>query len=162
MKNVGIIILSLALSSCSLFQSAPNYTILEADGVYASNSPLLFSNIELKGLRKTKKGVLHIKYPILVQNSVTNSPVVIDLTKSQFVVNQSSIPIHCTNGSNDEKNLNLNAGDKKRVLCKIELRPDEKNQLSQRDSRGLISLPVMSKKVSYLQFPVIIRIEEFQ
>ena len=155
-------ILSSYLVKCANLAPLPTYHLTKSGSLIGTNSPSVLTRNKKNPTKTYKNGVLSTHYSAIIKNNSQEKNINILFSKSYIEVNSVQVPVECFNKNRSLGDLNLNPSSKILFECKIELRPDEKNKLKQRDTRGKLTFPYSGQESGNLAFDFVFRIEDFK
>lgn len=141
---------------------APNY-FLRSEMFLEQKGDLIFSNTQTNPYDFQRKSgqTISFDYSFVVKNNSTKNVIMFSTEKSSFKINDSSVPARCVHYRHDDKlRVNLRPGEYARFDCRVEVTANQQNQLMNKDTVALISIPFNEKET--VNFPYKLRIEDFE
>ncbi len=160
-NKLFLFIIFLNCSCTSLSSKIPDYVLIKNGTVIGSNSSVLLPSHQLEAKTEYKEGVLSIDYPILIKNADLEQVASIYLGKSVIQTNEVALPVMCKKVGGGASTIFVEPQQLVGVMCEIKLKPDAKNKLAMRDTRAILKIHVSTGMSPTLDFPVVLRMEDF-
>lgn len=132
------------------------YSIEVFEDLITSNSVLFDQKYKIDH----EKGKLKFQFAFLAENHSKSKTYSLDLAHTTFTTNSSPQSVSCLAQSSNH--ANLAPGDRAKVECNIEVIANAANQLTQKDTLGVLKVPIQNSKSGAIQYSYKFRVEDFQ
>ena len=157
---VALLVVLMSLASSCVGPSGGyrglSYELVRSGDLVATNSVNFFD----ENHSSFRDGLLKVHFAAVVKNTSSTRSHHLELSKAVFDVQTQAYETPCKHGDQSAVTLDLEPKQSAYIQCYIGLSATEKNQLSTRDTVGVLTLPV--RQSSPLVFQYLLSIEMFQ
>ena len=155
-KNIlmGFLLVCTGCASEGFIRS--EYSIEVFEDLITSNSILFDKKYKIDH----EKEKLKFQFAFLAENHSKSKTYSLDLARTTFTTNSTPQSVSCAAQSANK--ANLTPGAREKVECNIEVVASATNQLTQKDTLGVLKVPIQGTKAGAIQYSYKFRVEDFQ